>query len=58
MHQCSSKEQGLMVFYFFYSLHYFKAAPFLKTELVVMLPLLYPVMFVRYHLFVLFVTNL
>ncbi|KAI1237933.1 hypothetical protein IHE44_0014027 [Lamprotornis superbus] len=48
MHQCSSKEEDFMFFCFFYSLHYFKAAAFLKTELVIMLPLMYPVMFVRH----------
>lgn len=58
MYQSSSKEQGFVVFSFFYCLHYFKAAAFLKTELVIMLPLMYPVMFVRYRLFVLFVANL
>lgn len=50
MHQCNSKEEEFMFFCFFYSLHYFKAAAFLKAELVIMLPLMYPVIFVRLDL--------
>lgn len=57
MYQCSSKEQLFMVFWFFHNIQCFTAAAALRKGLVIVLPLMYPVMFVRSLLLVLFVTN-